>query len=227
MRSLKGLKKQELLELMLQYKLTVSSKMTKDQIISTLESHIPQENTKPLKKSTTLLKDSSSGFNLIHPKKTPKPISKPKKSPPTKTITPSFDNNITVLVQSHDKALIIWHADPSEDPQIKAWKFKNEFGLDILVPNYARSIFIDLSILYALEFSLYKIHLDDSSMLFQTYQDHNFLLSNNNQPNNYQNLPKEDLQKIVDKHLNEYKQHVSSHQHFSSSQHFSSHQHFS
>ncbi|MGL4676535.1 MAG: hypothetical protein ACRCWI_02565 [Brevinema sp.] len=250
MASLKRLKKQELLELMVQYKLPTSPKMTKEQLVSVLETYSilqtskqqslssktspsktdtssaiskaksnpsPQKSKVP--KKSPILKESSSRLKVINSSQPLPPISKAKKTPPTKTMTPTFDNNITVLVQSYDKALVIWNANPLEDQHIKAWKLQNNGGLDILVPNYTRSIFIELSMLDTLEFSLYRINLDESVVLFQTYQDKNPISANNTfhqQLPNYPNISKKELQKIVDKHLNEYKQHFSSHQHFSS-----------
>ncbi len=92
---------------------------------------------------------------------------------PTKDLIATFDNNITILVQSHDTALIIWNADPALDEQVSGWRFKNDKGLDIFLPSYARSAFVSVSLLqlseHIVSFILLRLGEDGSQTEYTNY----------------------------------------------------------
>ncbi len=102
--------------------------------------------------------------------KVPKPQVK-KVEVPTKNMHVQFNDHITVLPQSNNTVLIVWNADPNGDDQVKAWKLSNRLGLDILLPAYSRSLFIDISLLALLDFALYKIYHNETKELFAVYQE--------------------------------------------------------
>ena len=89
-----------------------------------------------------------------------------------------FDNTITVLPQSNESVLIIWNADPSGDEHIKAWKISNDLGLDLLLPSYARSLFVNISVLEKLDFHLYKIYQNNTQELFTEYTNEQITMYN-------------------------------------------------
>ncbi|MDK2818078.1 MAG: hypothetical protein KFW21_01340 [Spirochaetota bacterium] len=88
---------------------------------------------------------------------------------PTQDLKINFDNTITVLPQSNESILIVWNADSTEDEQLKAWQISNKLGLNILIPNYSRSLFINIAMLEKLDFSLYKIYQNNTKVLFTKY----------------------------------------------------------
>lgn len=88
---------------------------------------------------------------------------------PTQDLKINFDNTITILPQSNESILIVWNASSTEDEQLKAWQISNTFGLNILIPNYSRSLFINIAMLEKLDFSLYKIYQNNTKVLFTKY----------------------------------------------------------
>lgn len=76
---------------------------------------------------------------------------------------------ITVLPQSDSHVLIVWNVTAEEELKFKAWQLKNEFGLDIYLPNYTSSLLILKSWIPYLRFQLFKINFDDTKILFSEY----------------------------------------------------------
>lgn len=202
---LNSLKKQELLNLAKQKNIAVNTKMTKATIIKLL-----------LENDTKISEKTNHKTNT-----------KKKSSVPTKNIKSMFNKNITVLMQSNQKSLIIWNADPTEDHIIKAWKVQNDMGLDILLPSYSRSIFIDNNVLKSISISIFKIYQDNSKEFHQKYTQpiqnkttspiQEAMFAPYSVSNNI-------LQPYIDEHLTRYKN-TASENHFDN-RHLSSEQYF-
>lgn len=207
MTSLSSLKKDQLITLAKQENILISSKMTKAQIITLLENTKTPIPTLAKSKNVKDSKDSihKTKANLNESKKLVKDSFFDPKTIipiPTKNISIQFNDTITVLPQADNRVLIIWNADPQDDSCIKAWQITNKLGLDILLPAYARSLFIDVSLLEKLDFSLYYIHLNSSKTLFKSYrEDH---------PLTYPKLSHSDTQKLEGTALTKVKIHPSS-----------------
>ena len=187
MTALSSLKKDELLDLAKKQQLTTTTKMTKKDLIDLLENKTSKEPAKkPVAKKVSPTKEpaktvAKKDSPAKAPTKTvatikasgikvPKPQVK-KVEVPTKNMHVQFNDHITVLPQSNNTVLIVWNADPNGDDQVKAWKLSNRLGLDILLPAYSRSLFIDISLLALLDFALYKIYHNETKELFAVYQE--------------------------------------------------------
>ncbi len=199
MESLNSLKKQELLDLAKERNLPATTKMTKDQLIALINDSSAQV-TKPAKpkveKATKTAKPKAEKIEKVtkvekadalkkvaktttkkepkvSDKKTVKVAKSSKIAVPTRDLIATFDNNITILVQSHDTALIIWNADPALDEQVSGWRFKNDKGLDIFLPSYARSAFVSVSLLqlseHTISFTLLRLGEDGSQTEYTNY----------------------------------------------------------
>ena len=196
MKNLTPLTKKDLLDLAKVYNIVVNSKMTKQELIDLIS---PKHNTlststqktkttskstspksvptsKPVKKTETVSGSTTLKITPISKsaKKTESPSNSKKASKikhPVQDMQIYFDNTITVLPQSGESVLIIWNADPSGDEHIKAWKIINDLGLDLLLPSYSRSLFVNIAILEKLDFHLYKIYQNNTQELFTEYSD--------------------------------------------------------
>ena len=197
MNNLTSLTKKDLLQLAKEYKITVTSSMLKQELIDLISpKHVALSDS--TKKTTPKSTTSNSTKKIETTPKSPTlkitPVSKsaPKTESPSNLKKASkikhpvqdmqiyFDNTITVLPQSNESVLIIWNADPSGDEQIKAWKISNDLGLDLLLPSYARSLFVNISVLEKLDFHLYKIYQNNAQELFTEYTNEQITMYNTN-----------------------------------------------
>lgn len=184
MKNLTSLTKTDLLQLAEVYKITVSSKMLKQELIDLISpKHTALSDS--TKKTETTSKPTT--LKITPLSKSTEKIESPSKSKkqnkikhPVQDIKIYFDNTITVLPQSNESVLIIWNADPSGDEQIKAWKISNDLGLDLLLPSYSRSLFVNIAVLEKLDFHLYKIYQNNTQELFTEYNDDKILMYHGN-----------------------------------------------
>ncbi len=144
---------------------------------------------KSIKKTETATKPST--LKITPVSKSTKEINNSSKSKtsnkikhPVQDLKIYFDNTITVLPQSNESVLIIWNADPAGDEQIKAWKISNELGLDLLLPSYSRSLFINIAVLEKLDFHLYKIYQNNTQELFTEYNNDQISMYHGNKHSN-------------------------------------------
>ena len=204
MKNLTSLTKNDLLQLAEVYKIAVTSKMLKQELIdlispkhTTLNKSTKTIETTSVSKKTKTVPITKSAKKVETTSKVPTlkitPISKSTKKVettskskvskikhPVQDMKVYFDNTITVLPQSRESVLIIWNADPSGDEQIKAWKISNDLGLDLLLPSYARSLFVNIAVLEKLDFHLYKIYQNNTQELFTEYTNDQISMYNGN-----------------------------------------------
>lgn len=179
MKQLNSLSEEQLLKLAKKHALPASAYKTKEQLLFILVSRIPE---------AILIKEIK---NLS--------FSKNPTIPPTDTFSIIYDNKLIILPQSNNRFLIIWNADPQKDSEIKAWKFVDGNKISLLLPNYARSLFLDINDRKNTVFLLYKIYLDGREELFAEY--HNDDLSLYQSHNNY---TESELEKLTQEHLENY-----------------------
>jgi len=212
MKPLIFLKKNELLILAQKHNILVNSRMTKIIIIKHLKASKINFNI-PLIINNDILSKLKQYLikkeNIIHKLKK---RSIQRIQPPSNYITLKQQNHITILPQSENKVLVIWNAPNNIEARNKAWQITNDFGLDILLPNYARSTFININLL--------KNHLFYIHNIINTEKKVYFSSSQYTSKDNYQDLSKLQKKKFDKLMINKFKNSSSDNNFSSSNNHY-------
>lgn len=200
MESFSSYKKNELLGIANSLGLEVSQRMKKAEIISLITGKNPKLN------SVTKKQLSFPSEDLTNSKSTKNKDSKI----PLEDIVVIEDRRIVLLSQSDKNILVIWNADDSINEETKAWKISNESSLDILLPAYARSIFLDKNQLSNQILSVSRILYNDELVLYAEC-----LSTNLDSYTNLEVLSKSELEDLKMTHFNSYNENL-----FSSDNHF-------
>ncbi|MGL4367286.1 MAG: hypothetical protein ACRCTQ_03240 [Brevinemataceae bacterium] len=164
----------KLLQIIYEFKIAVTQRIINIQISAKIQKYFCNNITKYkniLKKTSLADKSTLSTTKTlaIHPHKI-KDNNYNIALPPYREHNIQNYTHLTFLPQSSEHTLLIWNEDSQKDHEIKAWQIKSSSGLDILLPAYGRSAFLENKDIYHSKIQLFKIfHNNEKILINEAY----------------------------------------------------------